>query len=130
LITNPMHFECLPVTRAAQNCSVLWCSASRRAAVIDPGGDLYQIESFLESEELTLELVLVTHAHVDHAGGVAQLAASSGARLEGPHRGDEHLAQRMADQGRRLRMPAMLAGSSFRDTNACGQGQMHTHLLV
>lgn len=101
-----MQFDCLPVTRAEQNCSILWCPATRRAAVIDPGGDLYQIESFLELEELTLELVLVTHGHVDHAGGAAQLAATFDARLEGPHRGDEHLVRRLAEQGRRFRMPA------------------------
>ena len=101
-----MQFESLSVTRAAQNCSILWCPVTRHAAVVDPGGDLYQIETFLELEELSLELVLVTHAHVDHAGGAAKLATSTGARLEGPHRGDQHLAQHMADQGRRLRMPA------------------------
>jgi hydroxyacylglutathione hydrolase len=101
-----MQFDCLPVTRAEQNCSILWCPATRHAAVIDPGGDLYQIESFLELSELTLELVLVTHGHVDHAGGAAKLAASAKARLEGPHRGDEHLTRSLAEQGRRLRIPA------------------------
>jgi len=97
-----MQFDCIPVTRAEQNCSILWCEATRRAAVIDPGGDLYRIEWFMEWEELTLELVLVTHGHVDHAGGAAQLAAATGARLEGPHRGDEHLARELAEQGRRF----------------------------
>jgi glyoxylase-like metal-dependent hydrolase (beta-lactamase superfamily II) len=101
-----MQFDCLPVTRAEQNCSILWCPATRHAAVIDPGGDLYQLDTFLELSELTLELVLVTHAHVDHAGGAAKLAATTGARLEGPHRGDEHLARNLAAQGRRLRIPA------------------------
>jgi hydroxyacylglutathione hydrolase len=101
-----VQFDCLPVTRAEQNCSILWCPATHRAAVIDPGGDLYQIESFLELSELTLELVLVTHGHVDHAGGAAKLAEITGARIEGPHRGDEHLIRGLADQGRRMRMPA------------------------
>lgn len=102
-----MQFDCLPVTRAEQNCSILWCPVTRHAAVIDPGGDLYQIESFLELSELTLELVLVTHGHVDHAGGAAKLAATTSARLEGPHRGDEHLTRGLADQGRRLHIPAV-----------------------
>jgi hydroxyacylglutathione hydrolase len=101
-----MQFDCLPVTRAEQNCSILWCPATHRAAVVDPGGDLYQIESFLELSELTLELVLVTHGHVDHAGGAEKLATTTGARIEGPHRGDEHLLRNLADQGRRFRIPA------------------------
>jgi glyoxylase-like metal-dependent hydrolase (beta-lactamase superfamily II) len=101
-----MQFDCVPVTRAEQNCSILWCEATRAAAVIDPGGDLDRIECFLEWEALRLELVLVTHGHADHAGHAARLAAGTGARLEGPHRGDEHLARHLAEQGRRYRFPA------------------------
>ena len=70
-----MQFDCVPVTRVEQNCSILWCSATRAAAVIDPGGDLDRIECFLEWEALRLELVLVTHGHADHAGHAARLAA-------------------------------------------------------
>jgi len=101
-----MQFDCVPVTRVEQNCSILWCSATRTAAVIDPGGDLDRIECFLEWEALRLELVLVTHGHADHAGHAARLAAAMGARLEGPHRGDEHLLRRLAEQGRRYRLAA------------------------
>jgi hydroxyacylglutathione hydrolase len=101
-----MQFDSVPVTRAEQNCSILWCPATHAAAVIDPGGDLDRIECFLEWEQLRLELVLVTHAHPDHAGGAARLATATGARLEGPHRGDEHLARSLAEQGRRYRLPA------------------------
>ncbi len=101
-----MQFDCVPVTRAEQNCSILWCGATHAAAVIDPGGDLDRIECFLEWEALKLELVLVTHGHADHAGHAARLAATTGARLEGPHRGDEHLTRGLAEQGRRYRLPA------------------------
>lgn len=96
-----MQFDWLPVTRFEQNCSVLWCEATRKAAVIDPGGDLDQIENFLALEELALEVVLVTHGHFDHCGGAAALAAATGARIEGPHRGDEHLVRRLAEAGQR-----------------------------
>jgi glyoxylase-like metal-dependent hydrolase (beta-lactamase superfamily II) len=96
-----MNFESLPVTRFAQNCSILWCEQTRKAAVVDPGGDLDQIETFLELEELELEVVLITHGHFDHAGGAARLAASTGARIEGPHRGDEHLLRRLSEAGQR-----------------------------
>jgi glyoxylase-like metal-dependent hydrolase (beta-lactamase superfamily II) len=101
-----MQFDCVPVTRFEQNCSILWCGTTRAAAVIDPGGDLDRIECFLEWEALRLELVLVTHGHADHAGHAARLAAAMSARLEGPHRGDEHLVRRLAEQGRRYRLAA------------------------
>lgn len=88
-----MQFEVLPVTRHAQNCSILWCEVTRRAAVIDPGGDLPEILNFLELLEVEPEVALVTHGHFDHCGAAAQFAAQTGARIEGPHRGDAHLVQ-------------------------------------
>lgn len=94
-----MKCEWLPVTRFEQNCSVLWCESTRKAAVIDPGGDLDQIRNFLNLEDLELEVVLITHGHIDHAGGAAALAAAAGARIEGPHRGDEQLLQMLAESG-------------------------------
>jgi glyoxylase-like metal-dependent hydrolase (beta-lactamase superfamily II) len=96
-----MKLEWLPVTRFEQNCSILWCEATRKAAIIDPGGDLEQLETVLELEDLELEVVLITHGHFDHAGGAAALAARTGARIEGPHRGDEHLVTNLAEQARR-----------------------------
>jgi glyoxylase-like metal-dependent hydrolase (beta-lactamase superfamily II) len=96
-----VQIDWLPVTRFEQNCSVLWCEATHKAAVVDPGGDLDQIQNLLEWGELDLELVLVTHGHFDHCGGAAELAAATGARIEGPHRGDERLVRNLAVQGAR-----------------------------
>jgi glyoxylase-like metal-dependent hydrolase (beta-lactamase superfamily II) len=94
-----MEFDILPVTRFQQNCSIVWCEKTHRAAVIDPGGDLSEILNFIELLELEPEVVLVTHGHFDHCGGVAQFAALTGARIEGPHRGDEPLIRRLPQQG-------------------------------
>jgi glyoxylase-like metal-dependent hydrolase (beta-lactamase superfamily II) len=96
-----MKCDWLPVTRFEQNCSILWCETTRKAAIVDPGGDIPQLLSLLDLEELELEVVLVTHGHMDHAGGAAQLSAETGARIEGPHRGDEHLIRRLPEQGSR-----------------------------
>jgi hydroxyacylglutathione hydrolase len=101
-----MQFDWLPVTRFEQNCSMLWCEGSRRAAIIDPGGDVHQLRDLLEWEQLTLEVVLVTHGHMDHAGGAAELAAATGARIEGPHAGDEHLIRSLGVQGARVGLRA------------------------
>jgi glyoxylase-like metal-dependent hydrolase (beta-lactamase superfamily II) len=101
-----MKFDWLPVTRFEQNCSILWCEATRKAAVVDPGGNLDQVQFVLELEELELETVLVTHGHFDHCGGAAALAAATGARIEGPHRGDAHLVARLKEAGERYGLRA------------------------
>ena len=101
-----MEFDILPVTRLKQNCSILWCEKTSRAAVIDPGGDVSEILNFLELMELEPEVALVTHGHFDHAGGAAQFAEMTGARIEGPHRGDAKVIRRMDDMGERYGVPA------------------------
>ena len=101
-----MKTDWLPVTRFEQNCSILWCEVTGKAAVIDPGGDIETVLDVLEWEGLTLETVLVTHGHLDHAGGARQLASRTGVRIEGPHRGDEHLLARLAEQSERFGIPA------------------------
>ena len=94
-----MEFDILPVTRYAQNCSILWCERTMRAAVIDPGGDIPEILNFLELMELQPEVALITHGHHDHAGGAAQFAELTGARIEGPHLGDAHIVARLGEIG-------------------------------
>lgn len=101
-----MEFEILPVTRYAQNCSIVWCEKTNRAAVIDPGGDLSEILNFIELLELEPEVALITHGHFDHCGGAAQFAEMTGARIEGPHRGDEHVVARLEQMGERYGVPA------------------------
>jgi hydroxyacylglutathione hydrolase len=100
-----MKHDCIQVTRFEQNCSVLRCDATGRAAVIDPGGDLHLILDLLEWEDAELEVILVTHGHFDHAGGAAELARRTGARIEGPHRDDAHIVGSIATtaQARGLR---------------------------
>lgn len=97
-----MEFDILPVTRFRQNCSILWCERTLRAAVIDPGGDLDEILNFVELMELEPEVALVTHGHFDHCGAAAQFAERTGARIEGPHRGDAHLVGHLEEAGERF----------------------------
>jgi hydroxyacylglutathione hydrolase len=83
-----MRFEVVPVTPFQQNCSVVWCEATRRAAIVDPGGDLDRVLAVVGREKLTLEKILLTHAHIDHAGATAELSRRCDLPIEGPHRGD------------------------------------------
>jgi len=97
-----MQFETFPITRYEQNCSILWCEKTMRAAVIDPGGDIGELLGFMELLEVTPEVALVTHGHFDHCGGAAQFAEMTGARIEGPHRGDAHLVSHLVEAGERF----------------------------
>ncbi len=92
----------LPVTPFRQNCSVVWCTASRRAAVVDPGGETARIRQALAGEGLTLEKILLTHGHADHAAGATGLAREMGVPIEGPHEDDRFLLDSLAEQGGRF----------------------------
>jgi glyoxylase-like metal-dependent hydrolase (beta-lactamase superfamily II) len=96
-----MKVDWVPVTRFEQNCSILWCESTGRAAVVDPGGDIDLILDFMQWEDLKLEVVLVTHGHFDHCGGAKEIASRTGARIEGPHRNEEHLLRGLASQAER-----------------------------
>lgn len=83
-----LKFHTVPVTPFQQNCTLLWCEDSKRAAVVDPGGDIERILSAVEERGLKLEKILLTHGHLDHVGGTAQLAKQRQLPVEGPHRED------------------------------------------
>ena len=81
-----MRASIIPVTPFAQNCSLVWCERSGAGAVIDPGGDLDKILAAARQENVRLEKILLTHAHIDHAGGTAELSRTLKLPVEGPHR--------------------------------------------
>jgi hydroxyacylglutathione hydrolase len=96
----PLRVAVVPVTPFQQNCSVLWDPATMRGAVVDPGGDLDAVLGVVDKEGITLEKILLTHAHVDHAGATAELKRRRGLPIEGPHQGDRFWIERLAEQGR------------------------------
>lgn len=88
----------VPVTPFQQNCSIVWSDESRDGAVIDPGGDLDEILAAADEEGVRLRKILLTHAHIDHAGGTAELAARLGIPIEGPHPDDQFWIDRLPEQ--------------------------------
>lgn len=94
-----LQVQIIPVTPYMQNCSVLYCTKSKLAAVVDPGGDLEKITAFLEENDLTLEKIFITHGHLDHAGGTAKLAKQFNIPVLGPHRDDQFLTDSIPQQG-------------------------------
>ncbi len=100
-----MRATIIPVTPFQQNCSLVWCPRTLSAAVIDPGGDLEQILAAAQEEKLRIEKILLTHAHIDHAGGTAALATQLQVPVEGPHVGDKFWIDQMPEQGRTFGFP-------------------------
>jgi glyoxylase-like metal-dependent hydrolase (beta-lactamase superfamily II) len=90
----------IPVTPFQQNCTLLWCEATKRAVVIDPGGDLPEVERAIAQANVTVDDIWLTHGHVDHVGGASALKASLNVSIEGPHRDDLFLLQRVVETAR------------------------------
>ncbi|MDR0564976.1 MAG: MBL fold metallo-hydrolase [Azoarcus sp.] len=88
-----MDFRILPVTLFQQNCTFLWCEKTRRAAVIDPGGEVGHIRAAISKLGITVERILLTHGHVDHVCGAAELADAFSVPIEGPHKDDAFLIE-------------------------------------
>jgi hydroxyacylglutathione hydrolase len=84
-----MIVKLIPVTGFQQNCALCICPTTKAAVVIDPGGDIDKIEAAIDAAGATLEKVLVTHGHVDHASAVAELARRRKVPIEGPHEEDQ-----------------------------------------
>lgn len=95
----------IPVTPFQQNCSLLCCERTHRAAVVDPGGELDRVLDAARDAGVTIEKILVTHAHIDHAGGVAELARRLQVPVEGPHRDDQFWIDALAEQGAMFGFP-------------------------
>ncbi len=99
----------VPVTPFQQNCAILWDEDSKRALVIDPGGDVERILDAIKQVGVTVERILLTHGHLDHAGGAAGLAEALGVPIEGPDIRDKFLLDGIAAQA---------AGYGFEASNA------------
>ena len=100
-----LKYKIVPVTPFAQNCSVIWCENTNKAAVVDPGGDLPLIMEVIEKNDLQLEKILLTHAHIDHAGGTAELAATAAVPIEGPEWEDKFWIDALPQQSSMFGFP-------------------------
>jgi hydroxyacylglutathione hydrolase len=90
----------VPVTAFQQNCSVIWCTETMHGAVVDPGGDLEEILAGVQEHGIQLTKILLTHAHIDHAGATAELARRFKLPIEGPHEGDRYWIEQLPAQAR------------------------------
>jgi len=95
----------VPVTPFEQNCSIVWCDETLSAAVIDPGGDLPRLLDAVKQLGVKLEQIWLTHAHIDHAGGTAELARLLNLPIIGPHTGDQFWIDGLPLQSQRFGFP-------------------------
>jgi len=102
----PLRATIIPVTPLQQNCTLFWCTVTNRAAVVDPGGDLPKIRSAIAQAGVTVEKILLTHGHLDHCGGAAELARELSVPIEGPHEADRFWIARLEDDARQWGVPA------------------------
>ena len=95
--------EVLPVGMLGCNCSILGDPVTREAMVIDPGDDIEQIVEILNRHQLSVKMIVITHAHIDHIGGAAKLRALTGVPVY-MNESDKFLAEHLSTQAAWLGM--------------------------
>lgn len=118
-----MRVAIIPVTQFEQNCTLLSCEETGKAAVVDPGGDIDEILAAIAEEGVIVEKILLTHAHIDHAGATADLAERLGVPIEGPHEGDRFWIDQLPAQAKMFGFPPARA---FEPTRWLKQGDTVT----
>ena len=127
-----MKVAIIPVTPFQQNCSLLVCEQTNKAAVVDPGGDIDLILETVKEHGVQLERILLTHGHIDHCGGTAELAEELGLPVEGPHSEDRFLIDDLPQQSQRFGFPRLRAFTPTRwlvegDSVRFGQIELQVH---
>jgi hydroxyacylglutathione hydrolase len=102
---SALKLAVFPVTPFQQNCSLVVCGRTNEAALVDPGGEVDRLLAAVAKSGARLTKVLVTHGHIDHCGGVAEVAERAGVPIEGPQRDDAFWIDQLAIQGRSFGVP-------------------------
>lgn len=94
----------IPVSPFQQNCTLLWCEATKKAVVIDPGGDVPNILAAIEQANVTVTDIWITHGHIDHVGGADELREALKVKIIGPHLADKFLLDHVVESGAKYGM--------------------------
>jgi len=96
---SPIGVGVVPVTPLQQNCTIVWCQKTRKAAIIDPGASVDGLLETVKRNGLTLEAIWITHGHLDHAGGAAEMQEKTGLDIIGPHEADQFWIDQIPTNG-------------------------------
>ncbi|MDC3066839.1 MBL fold metallo-hydrolase [Gammaproteobacteria bacterium] len=88
-----------PVTLFEQNASIIFCDETKKCAIVDPGGDIEILLNIAKEKELSPEKILLTHGHIDHAGGATEISEILNVEIHGPHVDDKFLLDGLQKQG-------------------------------
>ena len=102
---SPIGVFITPVTPLQQNCTTVWCTKTMKAAVIDPGGSVDAVLAEIGRRGLAIDQIWITHGHLDHAGGAAEMQEKSGKPITGPHPEDQFWIDWIPQQGQMYGIP-------------------------
>lgn len=98
-MSESLCYKITPVTTFAQNSSLIWCAQTKKAAIVDPGGDIDRLLEAVDTAGVTLDKILLTHGHIDHVGYTVALAEQTGVPIIGPHKDDHFLLTTLDEYG-------------------------------
>jgi hydroxyacylglutathione hydrolase len=120
---SPIGVAVIPVTPLQQNCTIVWCRQTMKAAIIDPGASVDALLATVAKQGLTLDAIWITHGHLDHAGGAAEMQEKTGLEIIGPHEADQFWIEKIPMQGQLYGMPDV---RTFTPTRWLGDGDVVT----
>ena len=100
-----LHYQVIPVTPFAQNCTLLWDDSSKQAVLIDAGGDSARLKQAVEKAGVNIVALWLTHGHLDHVGAVGELAQFYGVPVIGPHKEDDFWLEALSQQSKMFGFP-------------------------
>jgi len=104
-----MQYKIIPVTSFAQNCTIIWCDKTRKAAMVDPGGEAKRLINALNELEVEVDKILITHGHLDHVGAAKELADHLSAKIYGPSQEDHFWLNNLPLQSAQFGLPLCLS---------------------
>ncbi|WP_137226704.1 MULTISPECIES: MBL fold metallo-hydrolase [Shewanella] len=127
-----MKYQIIPVTPFQQNCSVIWCEKTLKAAVVDPGGNIDRILAEVTKLGLHVEKILLTHGHIDHVGAAAALSKQLAVPIIGPHIADKFWLDNLVKQSQNFGFPRVEAfepNQYLNDGDEVNVGEQHLQVL-
>ncbi|QJC32948.1 MBL fold metallo-hydrolase [Enterobacteriaceae endosymbiont of Donacia semicuprea] len=100
-----MKYISIPVTNFKQNCYLIWCKKTLKAAIIDPGGEYQKIIKIISIYKVNIRKILITHCHLDHIGAADILSNFYQIPILGPHKKDIFWLKNIKLQNKIFQLP-------------------------